>query len=323
MTRKKNRPKKKLKTMSTPEKQNASNSALNLVMDPVTSTPIEIKADPKRKRDDLSSVSTNGDSFSTDLDSDQVKMKIKSIVEESVKAATEAAIHAAKTAMQTGLEALFNHKMDILESRIFELEKTSDKHSEFDGKASKELLSLQSQTKNQNATIAGLQAQLKQIQINLKQCQVELNDNAQYTRKNTVRIFGLEQTDFKNENIYERIQKLFSEKLKLTNIDVEVAHRVGPVNHEGGTINKTRPVICKLLRRTDKMKVISVRRQLKGQGVSISDELTKYNFELLKKLQEHKLIQQAWSYNGKIFAKNKNNVIKRVVDIMSVDTLFG
>jgi hypothetical protein len=34
---------------------------------------------------------------------------------------------------------------------------------------------------------------------------------------------------------------------------------------------------------------------LKGQKVSTSEELTKSNFMLLKKLQEHNLIDQAWS----------------------------
>ncbi|CAC5398420.1 unnamed protein product [Mytilus coruscus] len=52
-----------------------------------------------------------------------------------------------------------------------------------------------------------------------------------------------------------------------------------------------------MLRRTDKMKVIAFRRKLRGLKVSISDELTKLNFELLKSLQEHELIDQAWSYN--------------------------
>jgi len=41
--------------------------------------------------------------------------------------------------------------------------------------------------------------------------------------------------------------------------------------------------IYKIVRRTDKMKVISVRKKLKGQQISISDELMKYNFDLKKK----------------------------------------
>jgi hypothetical protein len=43
------------------------------------------------------------------------------------------------------------------------------------------------------------------------------------------------------------------------------------------------------------VKVISARRQLKGQNVSISEELTKLNFQLSEKLQGHNLIEEAWS----------------------------
>ena len=54
-----------------------------------------------------------------------------------------------------------------------------------------------------------------------------------------------------------------------------------------------------MLRRTVKVKVISARRQLKGQKVSISEEQTKLNFQLSEKLQEHNLIEEAWSYSRK------------------------
>jgi hypothetical protein len=46
-----------------------------------------------------------------------------------------------------------------------------------------------------------------------------------------------------------------------------------------------------MLRRTDKFKDISAHRKLKGQKVS--EELTKSNFLLLKKLQEHNLIEKS------------------------------
>ena len=78
-----------------------------------------------------------------------------------------------------------------------------------------------------------------------------------------------------------------------------------------------------MLRRTDKIKVISARRKLKGQKVSISEELTKSNFMLLKKLQEHNLIDQAWSHNGIFFANNKTNVIKRITYINAIHDLFA
>jgi hypothetical protein len=69
-------------------------------------------------------------------------------------------------------------------------------------------------------------------------------------------------------------------------INIELTHRVWFVK----TMElKAR---CKILSRTDKINVISARRQLKGQKVSISEEMTKLNFQLSKKLQEHNLIEE-------------------------------
>jgi hypothetical protein len=77
-----------------------------------------------------------------------------------------------------------------------------------------------------------------------------------------------------------------------------------------------------VLRLTDKVKLISARRQLKGQKVSISVELLKLNFQLSEKLQEHNLIEEAWSYSGKN-AKNITNVIKRIADINVMQVNFA
>jgi hypothetical protein len=49
-----------------------------------------------------------------DLNSEEVRLKIKSIVEESVRVATDAAIKAAKLTIESGLEAIFSRKIDVL-----------------------------------------------------------------------------------------------------------------------------------------------------------------------------------------------------------------
>ena len=71
-----------------------------------------------------------------------------------------------------------------------------------------------------------------------------------------------------------------------------------------------------MLRRTDKIKVISARRKLKGQKVPTSEELTKSNFMLLKKLQEHNLIDQAWSHNGMFLPIIKQTLSKELLTSM-------
>ena len=68
---------------------------LSQSVDPVTSTPNPSNTDAtKRKHGEITSVSSC-DSSVLDLNSDEVRLKIKSIVEESVRVATDAAINAA------------------------------------------------------------------------------------------------------------------------------------------------------------------------------------------------------------------------------------
>ena len=74
-------------------------------------------------------------------------MKIQHIVEESVKVATDVAIHAANSSWSN-----FNHKIDILESKIFELKKLRQA-------LKKELQDLKSEVKTR---ISSLQTKLGQ-----------------------------------------------------------------------------------------------------------------------------------------------------------------
>ena len=77
-----------------------------------------------------------------------------------------------------------------------------------------------------------------------------------------------------------------------------------------------------MLRRTDRVKVILARRQLKGQKVSISEELTILNFQLSEKLQEHNLIEEAWSYSRK-FCQKYNKCYQKNADINAMQDSFA
>ncbi|CAC5400135.1 unnamed protein product [Mytilus coruscus] len=203
MPRKRSKPKKRFKTMSsstqsTPTIMSCSKDKIKTASskpEPITSTPIATSSikphqEQKRKREALSSDSSV-DSFVLDLDSEKIKVKIQRIIEESVNAATEAAIQAAKKTIQTGLEAIFSHRIDILESRIFDLEKKYDKQLERNNKISKDLVELSNDNKAKTLKISTLHSELNMVKNDLKQHRLQINDTAQYTRKNTVRIFGI------------------------------------------------------------------------------------------------------------------------------------
>ena len=86
------------------------------------------------------------------------------------------------------------------------------------------------------------------------------NDLEQYTRKSSVRIFGLE--DEKNEEIaitIAKVNNLLNDKLHMDTkeSDINIAHRLGPYTNK-----KCRPVIVRFMSRQHKIETIKRRKAL-------------------------------------------------------------
>ena len=47
-------------------------------------------------------------------------------------------------------------------------------------------------------------------------------------------------------------------------------------------------------------------KSLKGRGISISDDLTVKNVNLINEVRDNERIEAAWSWDGKVYAKSKN-----------------
>ena len=88
---------------------------------------------------------------------------------------------------------------------------------------------------------------------------------------------------------------------------IDIAHRVGRFS----TISD-RAIIVKFKCRKEKIAVIQNRKKLKGSGVSISEDLTVINHQLLMKTKHNPKVESAWSSMGNIFAKLHNDRIVTV-----------
>ena len=146
----------------------------------------------------------------------------------------------------------------------------------------------------------------------------ELNEQQQYSRKNNIRIFGLRDTDPK-ENAYateDLVIQMFRNKLKkeILHSDIEIAHRVGRFSSD-----RDRAIIVRFISRKAKADVIYHRRSLKGSGISIAEDLTTKNVRRLTQLKDLDCVTQSWSYDGKLFAKNSQNAVREVkgLDMLS------
>lgn len=65
-------------------------------------------------------------------------------------------------------------------------------------------------------------------------------------------------------------------------------------------------VYYKFVRRSDKLEVMLRRKQLKGTGISISDDLTTRNVRLIKEARDKERLEAMWSWGGKVYAKGAN-----------------
>ena len=147
---------------------------------------------------------------------------------------------------------------------------------------------------------------------------IACNNNEQYSRKSNIRIFGLDETN--QENCKQKVIGFIHNKLHLKDItsnDIDVAHRVGPISRV-----KTRPMLVKLHNRDQKMSILTARKQLKHSGLSVAEDLTKKNVELLNRLKNHHRIESTWSWNNKLYAKGINGAIIRISLFCNVDTLL-
>ena len=125
----------------------------------------------------------------------------------------------------------------------------------------------------------------------------------------------------REENTGELALDIFNKKLGL-GVDLselDRTHRLGPLpvaddddtNSLDENERKIRPIIVKFLSYRVRSTVNKVRRNLKGKEISITEALVKGRRDLLRKAQERVGFRNAWPYDGKIFAR-RNNVVVRI-----------
>ena len=180
------------------------------------------------------------------------------------------------------------YQQEIYDSVMFEIQKEND------------------ELKNRLSTLEDDMEEMKESFNNqmsqLFLTQKKVIDNENQMRKYNMKIYGLK--EFPGENlkamlIYVIFHKL---KLRLHEHDIEVIHRLGkPIT------GKTRPVVCKFQDRGVKYSVMMARRMLKNTGIFFDEDLCRESEAMMKDLKDHRNIKKIWSWNGKVFAIDKND----------------
>lgn len=200
----------------------------------------------------------------------------------------------------------------------------------------KEVMPLQMQ--QIDSTLAGLQK-------NILLLKYENDSNEQYSRRETVRIFGIPESGATREeggemaeadpggrevDLESKILKVFADSgTTIRPEDISTIHRTGQ-RRRGGN----RPVLVRFVSRKKKVEVMRAKKNLKGkqgyQQVFINEDLTALRAKLLRYVKDLPTIEKAWTSEGKIWAKRKtipgqtanNGGNKTVVAIENPDHLF-
>lgn len=137
----------------------------------------------------------------------------------------------------------------------------------------------------------------------IEQIKVELNRQAQYSRKDNLRIFG--KAESKDEDCKQVVCDLIknSLKVKIVPSDISAAHRLPKSGKQ-----KHPPIIIRLKDRSQRQEILKVRKLLKGSGISVSEDMTRENVQLVKDAEVSGYFTSVWFANGKVKAADgKNN----------------
>ncbi|KAH3800698.1 hypothetical protein DPMN_154338 [Dreissena polymorpha] len=122
----------------------------------------------------------------------------------------------------------------------------------------------------------------------------KLNGLEKHGRRNNIRIAGLAEASINNNNnkttsetaeeASKAIIKFLNEKIKGLNLCInyiDIAHRLG----RRDTNSKPRAAIVKFVSRHKRDQVMKTRRNLKGFGIFLNDDLTKQNQAVLMSIK--------------------------------------
>ena len=189
-----------------------------------------------------------------------------------------------KSLLQTVIENVIERKLAKISD---ELEKQEVK-----------IFDLESQLEEQKAEMAAVKKASTESNRQVEQLKLQLNDQEQYSRRNCIRVFGIQEEP--NEDCTSKVITLAKNiGVTLLPTDIDRSHRVGKSSSPTGP---PRGIIVKFVHYGKRSELIKNRRKLKGTKVVIKEDLTAQNQQLLRATNAHEKVKTSWNKDFKIFA---------------------
>ena len=223
-------------------------------------------------------------------------------------------------------EATVNKMKDILCGNLqFQTDKLNEANSNF----CKQLNSFREINTQLQKEVTELRDIEKELENKLVMCESKLDNQEQYSRRNSLTITGIPESD--NEDIVPKVLDVINNKIK-PDIPVSSDHivRLHRVAKRSG--DTPRSVLIKFATYRYRQRVYRNRKNLKPTGMSDEPETPKYvNEDLTKKranllwkarcLKRAKMLVDCWTSDGTVLVKNNANKIIAVGSIAELDSI--
>lgn len=144
--------------------------------------------------------------------------------------------------------------------------------------------------KELKAEIAVLEGRVKTLEDTIEKVAAKANDNEQFSRRQNVRVTGFVEEE--EENCTQKFVNLCREKIGL-DVSDEIVDRA---------------IIVRLKSHKDKLTILRNRKNLRGSGFYINEDLTKFNQKLSYTARATCTnVDTTWTVDGKIFVKRKSD----------------
>ena len=136
-----------------------------------------------------------------------------------------------------------------------------------------------------------------------------VNELEQYTRRNSIRIWGLPETE-EREDAYASANVVVSKLNEIMGVnlhrnDIDIAHRIGRKKKE---MKSGQCIIVKFVSRMSKIKCLKTRKEkLKGIHIYVQEDLTSLNHSVLMATKGNDDVEKSWTIDGAIFVKWKGS----------------
>lgn len=177
-----------------------------------------------------------------------------------------------------------------------------------------EITLLRKELKEKNQQISNLQKRVNSLES-------ENDSLEQYTRRNSLRVFGVPEKE--GENTAELAVTLINDTMKIqppiTIEDIDRIHRTGkknlPIDRSTASStqdSKPRAILIKFATYRARHRVMDNRKKLKGTKIFVNEDLTRARSTTLYKarmMKQRGTIKDVWTHDGSIVFKDVNNKI--------------